>query len=117
MGPIVSGPWMQVVFSPPMPSFPPSDHSLCFLIYSPEAVLLLFPGSGCGANLSLLFTLIHRAFESIVDRQPDVIAVEHDGHSFTYLELEKAVNVSLIVSFQLLCSRNSGSVWWCSGPC
>jgi len=39
------------------------------------------------------FTLIHKAFEDCVDRYPDDVAVEHDGHTLTYQELDRAANV------------------------
>jgi non-ribosomal peptide synthetase component F len=53
---------------------------------------ILFNHFGHGSHLPSPFTLIHKAFEHVVDQQPDTIAMEHDGRSLTYLELERAAN-------------------------
>lgn len=67
----------------------PSFQGLEGLGFSDQVLFHQF-GSGPVANPP--FKLIHKAFESIVDQQPNVIAVEHDGLSLTYAELERAAN-------------------------
>jgi non-ribosomal peptide synthetase component F len=53
---------------------------------------ILFNQFSRGRDNPPSFSLIHEAFESVVDQQPNGIAVEHDGRSLTYHELEKAAN-------------------------
>lgn len=53
---------------------------------------VLFTQFGRGPNVPTPFKTIHEAFETIVGQQPDVIAVEHDERTLTYLELENASN-------------------------
>ena len=53
---------------------------------------VLFHQFGLGAVVNSSSELIHIAFERIVDQQPDVIAVEHDGKKLTYAELDGAAN-------------------------
>jgi non-ribosomal peptide synthetase component F len=52
-----------------------------------------FNDFGRGPQVLPAFSLVHQAFESIVDCQPSSVAVEHDGHIITYGELEKLANV------------------------
>lgn len=53
---------------------------------------VLFNQFGYGPELPTPFSLVHRAVEAIVDAQPSSIAVEQDGRSLTYHELETAAN-------------------------
>ncbi|RDW73351.1 hypothetical protein BP6252_07258 [Coleophoma cylindrospora] len=56
----------------------------------PEQILLSQVGRGL--NTTSPFTLIHKAFERTADENPSGIAVEHDGRSLTYQELEANSN-------------------------
>jgi len=67
----------------------PSFQSLEGLSFSDQ---ILFNQFGRGLDAPSPFQLIHRAFERIVDEQPNVVAVEQDGRNLTYHELEKAAN-------------------------
>jgi non-ribosomal peptide synthetase component F len=64
---------------------------------------ILFSQFGRGRNLPPLFGTVHKAFENMVDQQPNVIAVEQEGRNLTYLELEQAANglASRLVSMGL----------------
>lgn len=53
---------------------------------------ILFNQFGRGRVEPPPFKQIHKAFENVVDQQPNVIAVEQDGRNLTYHELEKAAN-------------------------
>lgn len=53
---------------------------------------VLFTQFGRGQEVSTPFKTIHEAFESKVDQQPNVIAVEQEGQSLTYQQLENASN-------------------------
>ncbi|KAG4418099.1 hypothetical protein IFR04_008760 [Cadophora malorum] len=53
---------------------------------------VLFNQFGRGRNIHTPFSTIHSAFESKVDEQPDTIALEQDGRSLTYQELERCAN-------------------------
>ena len=53
---------------------------------------VLFHQFGSGPVTTSSSELVHKAFESVVDQQPNVIAVEHDGKSLTYAELDRAAN-------------------------
>jgi non-ribosomal peptide synthetase component F len=53
----------------------------------------LFNQFGRGPRVEPTFSLVHQAFESIVDSQPSSVAVEHDGNTITYHELEKLSNM------------------------
>ncbi|KAL2069906.1 hypothetical protein VTL71DRAFT_14585 [Oculimacula yallundae] len=53
---------------------------------------VLFNQFGRGRDVATAFSTIHSAFESKVDQQPNAIAVEQDGRSLTYQELERAAN-------------------------
>lgn len=53
---------------------------------------LLFSQFGSGLDDPSAFTSVHRAFEGVVDQYPSNIAVEHDGSSLTYAELDNAAN-------------------------
>ncbi|KAH7346805.1 hypothetical protein BKA65DRAFT_585874 [Rhexocercosporidium sp. MPI-PUGE-AT-0058] len=53
---------------------------------------VLFNQFGRGRNIPTPFSTIHTAFESKVDQQPKTVAVEQDGRSLTYQELERAAN-------------------------
>jgi non-ribosomal peptide synthetase component F len=67
----------------------PSFQGLEGLSFSDQ---IIFNQFGRGADIPSPFKLVHKAFESIVDQQPNVIAVEQDGRNLTYHELEKAAN-------------------------
>jgi len=67
----------------------PSFQGLESLAFSDQ---IIFNQFGRGADIPPPFKLIHKAFESVVDQQPTVIAVEQDGRNLTYHELEKAAN-------------------------
>jgi len=66
-----------------------SFHSLEVLTSSDQ---VLYNKFGRGQSSPPTITIIHHAFESIVDQQPNVSAVEHDGGTLTYHELENASN-------------------------
>ncbi|KAK0103697.1 hypothetical protein ONS95_005705 [Cadophora gregata] len=53
---------------------------------------VLFNQFGRGRNIVTPFSTIHSAFESKVDEQPNTIAVEQEGRSLTYQELESCAN-------------------------
>jgi non-ribosomal peptide synthetase component F len=53
----------------------------------------LFNHFGRGQSIWPPFSLIHQAFENVVDTQPQSMAVDHDGRSMTYRELEEAANI------------------------
>lgn len=52
----------------------------------------LFDEYGRGCNKLRSFILAHKAFEHIVDTQPDVVAATHDGSSVSYGELDRRAN-------------------------
>lgn len=52
----------------------------------------LFYRYGIGLDIPVPFALIHQAFESFVDCQPDSIAIEYDGSCMTYKQLEESAN-------------------------
>jgi non-ribosomal peptide synthetase component F len=64
-------------------------HGLDGLHFSDQ---ILFHQFGLGPVAPSPFTLIHKVFEHIVDRQPNVVAVEQEGRALTYSELERAAN-------------------------
>lgn len=68
---------------------PSSFQNLEGLTFSDQ---ILFNQFGRGREDPSPFSLIHKAFESIVDQHPNVIAVEQEGLVLTYHELEKAAN-------------------------
>lgn len=45
-----------------------------------------------GASIRPLFSLVHKAFEDIVDKEPHCTAVEHDGDALTYQQLDRSAN-------------------------
>ncbi|CAG8954990.1 hypothetical protein HYFRA_00008679 [Hymenoscyphus fraxineus] len=53
---------------------------------------IIFNQFGRGREEPAPFQLIHKAFESIVDQQPHVVAVEQEGNILTYSALENAAN-------------------------
>jgi non-ribosomal peptide synthetase component F len=53
----------------------------------------LFNRFSRGTYIQPPFSLIHKAFEDFVDRHPDDVAVEHDGHTLTYQQLDRAANI------------------------
>ncbi|CZS96383.1 related to non-ribosomal peptide synthetase [Rhynchosporium graminicola] len=57
-----------------------------------SAEQVLFNQFGHGQNVETPFGTIHGAIESKVDQLPNSIAVEQDGGSLTYQELERAAN-------------------------
>jgi len=52
----------------------------------------LFNQFGRASRVEPTFSLVHQAFENIVDSQPSSVAVEHDGNTITYHDLEKLSN-------------------------
>ncbi|KFY66362.1 hypothetical protein V496_02104 [Pseudogymnoascus sp. VKM F-4515 (FW-2607)] len=52
----------------------------------------LFRRFGHGARVEPGFSLVHKAFEDVVDTQPSLVAAEHDGNTVTYQELENLSN-------------------------
>lgn len=48
---------------------------------------------GHGSRVEPKFSLVHKAFEDVVDTQPSLVAAEHDGNTVTYHELERLSNV------------------------
>lgn len=52
----------------------------------------LFRRFGHGARVEPEFSLVHKAFEDVVDTQPSLVAAEHDGNTVTYQELEYLSN-------------------------
>lgn len=54
---------------------------------------VLFKAFGQGRRSISPYSLVHKAFESISDSTPSLIAVEYDGKSITYGDLEVAANV------------------------
>lgn len=52
----------------------------------------LFESYGQGPREDPAFDLVHHAFESWVNRQPDAIAIEHLGQTITYCELNQQAN-------------------------
>jgi len=72
-----------------------SDH----LPFSPGAYSNLSPGDqllfesyGRGPRETPAHVLVHQAFESWAHRQPEAIAVEHQGDTITYCELNQRAN-------------------------
>ncbi len=53
---------------------------------------VLFEQYGQGSRERLPFSLVHRAFESWAESQPDATAIEHQGRSITYGELNQQAN-------------------------
>ncbi|KAF4630009.1 hypothetical protein G7Y89_g8138 [Cudoniella acicularis] len=52
----------------------------------------VFERYGCGLDIPPPFSLLHKAFENIVDSQPLDVALEHDGKSLTYADLDRSAN-------------------------
>lgn len=52
----------------------------------------LFHRFGHGLRVEPRFSLVHKAFEDVVDTQPSLVAAEHDGNTVTYQELERLSN-------------------------
>lgn len=52
----------------------------------------MFVEFGRGRIVAIPFSTIQSAFESKVDQQPNTIAIEQDGRSLTYQELERVAN-------------------------
>jgi len=52
----------------------------------------LFETYGQGPIVAPTFTRVHHAFEAWADRQPNAIAIEHDGETITYCELNQQAN-------------------------
>lgn len=48
---------------------------------------------GHGPRVEPRFSLVHQAFEDVVDTQPSLVAAKHDGNTVTYHELEKLSNI------------------------
>jgi non-ribosomal peptide synthetase component F len=53
----------------------------------------LFNRFSRGTHIQPPFSLVHKAFEDFVDRHPESVAVEHDGHTLTYQQLDRAANI------------------------
>ncbi|OAF58720.1 hypothetical protein VC83_05144 [Pseudogymnoascus destructans] len=53
----------------------------------------LFHHFGHGLRVEPRFSLVHQAFEDVVDTRPSLVAAEHDGNTVTYHELERLSNV------------------------
>ncbi|KAH8652692.1 nonribosomal peptide synthetase 12 [Tricladium varicosporioides] len=53
---------------------------------------ILFHTFSQGPQIQPHSSLLHRAFETIVDAQPQDLAVDHNGSSLTYDELDQAAN-------------------------
>lgn len=54
---------------------------------------VLFKSFGIGFYSKSPFSTVHQAFESVVDSNPSLTAVEYDGQSISYGELDVAANV------------------------
>lgn len=68
-----------------------SFHSIDHLSLEDQG---LFNRFGRGPRVNIPFSLVHKAFEHIVDRHPHVTAARHhDGTTITYMELERRANV------------------------
>lgn len=53
----------------------------------------LFHRFGHGSRIEAKFSLVHQAFEDVVDTHPSLVAAEHDGNTVTYIELERLSNL------------------------
>ncbi|KFY29922.1 hypothetical protein V494_08373 [Pseudogymnoascus sp. VKM F-4513 (FW-928)] len=53
----------------------------------------LFNRFGHGARVEPRFSLVHEAFENVVDAQPSLVAAEHDGNAVTYHEIDELSNI------------------------
>jgi len=53
----------------------------------------LFNTFSRGIHLQPPFSLFHKALEDIVHRQPDELAVEYDGNTLTYRQLDREANI------------------------
>ena len=67
--------------------------------FDPEAIAGLSPADrvrferfGCGPAVEVPFDAIHHAFEAQVAAHPRAVAVEHEGETLTYRELDRHAN-------------------------